>query len=173
MKIKTLHFKRSPPKIRIKLRNRKIERLISAFVTYTSFLLQIFLTDADIYWVANSPDIFALPLILRKENYILDYRSPWPLQIELEFGKGKLSRIAKYLTHMGLKHAKVITLTTSTLHFDSKKVYRYLQYCVNINLIEIDHIEENGFLPAKYYRLTERGNALIKLFKDIDTPIGR
>ena len=124
-------FQALTPKIRIKLGNGKIERLISAFVTYTSFLLQIFLTDADIYWVANCPDVFALPLILRKENYILDYRSPWPLQIELEFGKGKLSRIAEYLTHMGLKHAKVITLTTSTLLRDVKKLRKQVYIIPN------------------------------------------
>jgi glycosyltransferase involved in cell wall biosynthesis len=121
LKDQNITFQPLIPKIRIKLGTRKIERLISAFVTYTSFLLQILLTDADIYWVATSPDIFALPLILRKEDYILDYRSPWPLQVELEFGKGRLSQIANYLTYTSLKHAKVITLTTSTLLKDVKK----------------------------------------------------
>jgi len=53
----------------------------------------------------------------------------------------------------------------SNRRFDIKKVYRYLRYCANINLIEIDHIAEKGFLPAKYYRLTEKGRALIELFK--------
>jgi DNA-binding PadR family transcriptional regulator len=53
----------------------------------------------------------------------------------------------------------------SDRRFDIKKVYRYLRYCANINLIEIDHIAEKGFLPAKYYRLTEKGRALIELFK--------
>ena len=53
----------------------------------------------------------------------------------------------------------------SDRRFDIKKVYRYLRYCANISLIEIDHIAEKGFLPAKYYRLTEKGRALIELFK--------
>ena len=137
-------FQALTPKIRIKLGNGKVERLISAFVTYTSFLLQIFLTDADIYWVTNCPDVFALPLILRKENYILDYRSPWPLQIELEFGKGKLSRIAEYLTHMGLKHAKVITLTTSTLLRDVKKLRKQVYIIPN-------YPQKNSFKPNVSY----------------------
>ena len=53
----------------------------------------------------------------------------------------------------------------SDRRFDIKKVYRYLRYCANINLIEIDHIAEKGFLPAKYYRLTQKGRVLIELFK--------
>ena len=114
-------FQALVPKIRIKLGNRKVERLISAFVIYASYLLQIFLTKADVYWVANSPDIFALPLILKKKSYILDYRSPWPLEIRLEFGKGLLSRIAERLTWTSLKHAGVITLTSSTLLKDAEK----------------------------------------------------
>jgi DNA-binding PadR family transcriptional regulator len=35
---------------------------------------------------------------------------------------------------------------------------------MKVNLLEIDHIEENKFLPAKYYRLTSKGQALITLF---------
>jgi len=118
---KDIKFQALTPRIRIKLGNRKIERLISAFITYTSFLLQIFLARADIYWVANSPDIFVLPLIFRRKGYILDYRAPWPLQVKLEFGKGMLSRMAEYLAWTALKYARVITLTTSALLKDVKK----------------------------------------------------
>lgn len=118
---KDIKFQALTPRIRIKLGNRKIERLISAFITYNSFLLQIFLVEADICWVANSPAIFVLPLILKKQDYVLDYRSPWPLHIRLEFGKGMLSRIAEYLTYAALKYARVVTLTTSTLLKDVKK----------------------------------------------------
>jgi len=127
LKGKDIHFQALTPKIRIKLGNRKVERLTSAIITYTSFLLQIFFTDADIYWVANAPEIFVLPLILKKEKYILDYRSSWPLVIRLEFGKGTLSRIAGYLTYTALKYASAVTLTSSTLLKDveesGKKVY--------------------------------------------------
>ena len=144
LKDQNITFQALTPKIRIKLGNRKIERLVSALVTYTSFLLQIFLTDADIYWVANSPDIFALPLILKKENYILDYRSPWPLQIEYEFGKGKLSQIAKYLTHMALKHSKVITLATSTLLRDVKEFRKQVYIIPN-------YPQKNSFKPNVSY----------------------
>ena len=118
---KDVNFQALTPRIRIKLGNRKVERLISAVITYTSFLLQIFFTEADIYWVANAPEIFVLPLVLKRGEYILDYRSSWPLVIRLEFGKGMLSRIAGYLTYTALKYASVVTLTTSTLLKDVKK----------------------------------------------------
>ncbi len=127
LKGKGINFQALTPKIRVRLGNRKVERLISALVTYASFLLQIFLTRADIYWVANAPEIFVLPLILKKEKYILDYRSSWPLVIRLEFGKGMLSRMAGFLTYTALKFASMVTLTSSTLSRDvkrfGKKVY--------------------------------------------------
>ena len=63
------------------------------------------------------------------------------------------------------KAKNVYQLYHSNLHFDTKKIYRYLRYCMKVNLLEIDHIEENKFLPAKYYRLTSKGQALINLFK--------
>lgn len=127
LKDENIAFQAIIPRIRIKLGGRKIERLVSALLTYTSFLLQIFFTHADLYWVANSPDIFVVPLIVKRANYILDYRSPWALEIQLEFGKGTLSHIAQFLTHIALKNAEAVTLTTSTLKKDvqkfEKKVY--------------------------------------------------
>ena len=118
---KDINFQALTPKIRIKLGNRKVERLISALITYTSFLLQIFFAKADVYWIANSPDIFVLPLVWKKANYILDYRSPWPTQIKMEFGKGVLSRIAEYLTYTALKHPIAITTPSSTFLKDIKE----------------------------------------------------
>jgi glycosyltransferase involved in cell wall biosynthesis len=89
--------------------------------------VQIFLSKADVYWVANSPDIFVVPLVVKRANYILDYRGPWPQEVELEFGKGTLSCIARFLTRTALKNAGALTLTTSTLKKDvkgfGKKVY--------------------------------------------------
>jgi len=58
----------------------------------------------------------------------------------------------------------VYQLYHSSLHFDSKKIYRYLRYCIKADLLEIDYIEEKKFLPAKYYRLTQTGKDFIALF---------
>jgi len=127
LKDENIVFQALIPRIRIRLGDRKIARLVSALISYTSFLLQIFFTHADLYWVANSPDIFVVPLIVKKANYILDYRGPWPLEIQLEFGLGALSRIAGFLAFIALKNAGVITLPSSTLTKDvqnfGKKVY--------------------------------------------------
>lgn len=122
-----ISFQALTPRIRIKLGNSRVERIVSAVITYTSYLLQILFTQADVYWVANSPDIFVAPLILKKSNYILDYRSPWSLEVELEFGKGMLSRLAKLLTSIAIHKAKFVTVPSSTLKKDvqryEKKVY--------------------------------------------------
>ncbi len=140
LKGEDVNFQALTPRIRIKLGNRKAERLISAFITYTSFILQIFLSEANIYWVANAPEIFVLPLILKKKEYILDYRSAWPLVIRLEFGEGMLSRIAGYLTYTALKHAKAVTLTSSTLLKDVEKFGK--------KVVIIPNFPENGYFQS-------------------------
>lgn len=121
LKDKNVNFQVLTPKVIIKLGNRKIQRIISALINYTSFLLQIFFAKADVYWITNSPDIFVLPLVWKKANYILDYRSPWPTQVKLEFGKGVLSRIAEYFTYTALKYPIAITTPSSTFLKDVKE----------------------------------------------------
>ena len=141
---KDIKFQALTPRIRLKLGNKKFERLISAFITYTSFILQIFLTKADVYWVSNSPAIFVMPIILKKQPYILDYRSPWPLIIKLEFGKGILSRIAEQLAYAALKYAKVVTLTTSTLLKDVERFEKRIYVIPN-------YPEKDSFKPDVSY----------------------
>lgn len=70
----------------------------------------------------------------------------------------------KFLNRFRKKARNVYQLYHSSLHFDSKKIYRYLRYCLKADLLEIDHIEEDKFLPAKYYKLTDKGRAFIALF---------
>ncbi len=73
--------------------------------------------------------------------------------------------VLRFLNLFRSRAKNIYQIYHSNRRFDLKKVYRYLRYCANIDLIEIDHIAEKGFLPAKYYRLTEKGLALIELFK--------
>ena len=70
----------------------------------------------------------------------------------------------KFLSMFRKKASNVYQLYHSSLNFDTKKIYRYLRYCIKADLLEIDHIEENKFLPAKYYCLTQKGRDLIALF---------
>ncbi len=81
--------------------------------------------------------------------------------------------VLRFLKLFRREAKNVYQIYHSSLRFDLKKLYRYLRYCLAINLIEIDHIAEKGFLPAKYYRLTEKGRALTELFKDLRKPIDR
>ena len=77
-----------------------------------------------------------------------------------------LMGIIKFLNMFKKTPKNVYQLYHSSLHFDTKKIYRYLRYCIKADLLEIDHIEEAKFLPPKYYRLTQKGRDLITLFKD-------
>lgn len=49
--------------------------------------------------------------------------------------------------------------------FDHKKLYRYLRWCMKFGLVELDHVREGGFLPAKFYRLTVKGQSLLELMQ--------
>lgn len=141
LKDENVQFKPMTPKVLTHLGNGKIKRIFSAVVNYSVYLLQIFLSKADVYWVANSPDIFAFPLIIKRADYIFDYRSPWPLEVELEFGKGLLSRIAGFLTRIAIENAKVITIPSSTLEKDLKSYSKRVFLIPNYPL-------RNGFKPS-------------------------
>ncbi|MGQ9642211.1 MAG: glycosyltransferase, partial [Candidatus Bathycorpusculaceae bacterium] len=103
------------PRFRFIYRGGKVGRLFFAFLNYFAALLQIFCVQADVFWVANCPDVLAFPLILRRKSYILEYRSPWAVEVEHEFGGGPWVRFAAFSEHFVLKYAWIVTLTTSRL----------------------------------------------------------
>jgi glycosyltransferase involved in cell wall biosynthesis len=84
-------------------------------MNYVAVLLQVLFVRADMFWVANCPDILVLPLILRRKRYILDYRAVWSLDVKKEFGVGLLVRLASFFENIALGHAQIITLPTSRL----------------------------------------------------------
>jgi glycosyltransferase involved in cell wall biosynthesis len=141
LKDENVFFKALAPRVLAKLGSGKIERMFSAVVNYSAYLLLIFFSRADAYWVANSPDIFVLPLIMKRADYVLDYRSPWPLEVELEFGKGLLSRIAAFLTRVAIGGAKIITIPSSTLEKDLRRYDKKVYVIPNYPL-------KNGFEPS-------------------------
>jgi len=114
-KCKGIRFNVMIPRFKFVYRGGKIGRLFSALLNYFIILFQISCTNADFLWVANCPDILVLPLILRRKRYILEYRSPWPIEVEREFGIKQLARFANFFERLALKHAWIITLTTSKL----------------------------------------------------------
>jgi glycosyltransferase involved in cell wall biosynthesis len=93
----------------------RLKRIFLASVNYFEVFLQVFFVKADLYWVANCPDILAIPLVLRRKKYLLEYRSPWSIEVEDEFGKGPWVQLAAIIENIALRNALTITLTTSKL----------------------------------------------------------
>jgi len=47
--------------------------------------------------------------------------------------------------------------------WDLKKIYRYLRYSADLGFLDIDHVEElPGPLPARWWRLTEKGQGFLE-----------
>ena len=103
------------PKFRFVWRGGSIGRFLFAVVNYFAVLLQVFFVRADFFFVANCPDILVIPLVLRRKRYVLEYRSPWAIEVENEFGSGPWVRLTAFFERFALEHAWVITLTTSKL----------------------------------------------------------
>jgi len=110
-----IDFQAMIPRFKIEFKKNKMTRLIFGAINYTLILLQILFVKGDAFWVANCPDILVLPLILRRRKYILDYRSPWSIEVNVELGKGPWVWLSLILENIALKNAKVISVTTSKL----------------------------------------------------------
>jgi len=114
-KIKNIEFDVMIPKFRFVWRGGWIGRFLFAVVNYFAVLLQVFFVRADFFLVANCPDILVIPLVLRRKRYILEYRSPWAIEVEDEFGSGPWVRLTAFFERFALEHAWIVTLTTSRL----------------------------------------------------------
>jgi glycosyltransferase involved in cell wall biosynthesis len=102
------------PKFTFKLQNR----IISSALNYFLFFIQSLFIRADIVWVANCPDTVGLAPWISSKKYIYDYRSPWSKEVELEFGKGLLSKIAGIIETKVRQKAKAIVIVSSTMYND-------------------------------------------------------
>jgi glycosyltransferase involved in cell wall biosynthesis len=112
--VEDIKFEVFLPRIRV-TKNNFILRMGAAIINYFVIFFQLLFTDSSLFWLANCPDILVLPLILRSKDYILDYRSPWPIEIEREFGDGPWLSIAEFFERISIRSAKIITLTTNKL----------------------------------------------------------
>jgi glycosyltransferase involved in cell wall biosynthesis len=99
---------------------RKGGRFLSALLRYVGYMLQIAISNADIYWVANAPDIVMIPLFLLKRAYIYDFRSMWSKEVKAELGNGLLSSFAHIIEVLAMKNSRIIVLNTDTLFNDAK-----------------------------------------------------
>ncbi len=115
-KLDWVKFEVMIPKFRIAPRDAgRLKRIFLAVANYLAVFLQVFFVKADLFWVANCPDILAIPLVLRRKKYLLEYRSPWSIEVEDEFGKGPWVRPAALIENTALRNASAVTLTTSKL----------------------------------------------------------
>jgi glycosyltransferase involved in cell wall biosynthesis len=114
-KHRNIDFSVMIPKFRVVYRGGRIGRFLMAVINYLTVLLQIFFSGADLFMVANCPDILVFPLALRRRRYIFEYRSPWAIEVEDEFGRGPWVRFTALIERFALQHAWIITLTTSRL----------------------------------------------------------
>jgi glycosyltransferase involved in cell wall biosynthesis len=108
-------FEVMQPRVRLVWRRSRLSRLLASFINYSAIVVQILFTSADLYWVANCPDLLALPLIIARRRYILEYRSPWALEIETDFGTGPWVTVALLLERLSIRYSFAVTLTTSRL----------------------------------------------------------
>ncbi|MEM2952751.1 MAG: glycosyltransferase [Candidatus Bathyarchaeia archaeon] len=114
-KVRNVDFSVMLPWFRFVYRGSRVGRLFFAFLNYFAVVFQIFFVRGDLFWVANCPDVLVFPLILRRKRYILEYRSPWAIEVAQEFGRGPWVRFTSIFERLALKHAWVVTLTTSRL----------------------------------------------------------
>lgn len=103
------------PKIRLIPGGSKVRRVVNAVVNYLTVMLQVFFVKADVFWVANCPDILVIPLVFRRKRYVLEYRSPWAYEVENEFGFRFLVYLASRIENLALRRSGLVTLTTSKL----------------------------------------------------------
>jgi len=45
--------------------------------------------------------------------------------------------------------------------WNNPSAHRYVHYCLQQGYIEVDHKEDDKGLPAKFYRITEKGKTLL------------
>ena len=112
------------PKVRLIAHKSRTMRMVYAVVNYVAVMLQILFVRSNIFWVANCPDILVIPLVLRRKRYILEYRSPWSFEVEIEFGLKPFFQLAAIIERMALEHAALITLTTSRLMEKVKSLHK-------------------------------------------------
>jgi len=103
-----------------KIKTRRGGRIISGFIRYIAYLMQIVLSKADLYWVANSPDVVAIPLFILKRKYVYDFRSVWSKEMQAELGRNIWSRLAHLIEILSMKNAKIIVLNSDTLQRDAE-----------------------------------------------------
>lgn len=91
-------------------------RILKGILNYLYDAISVYLLKADLYWIENIPDIVYLPLAIGGRKYVYDRRSPWVLELVVEFPF--LARFARLLTALErfmIKKACCITVVTKSM----------------------------------------------------------
>jgi len=104
------------PKFRVNLKNR----FLSSGINYMLFFWQSLFVPGDFLWIANCPDTVGIGPWLTGRKYVYDYRSPWSKEVEIEFGKGMLSKLAGMIEQRVRKKAYGIVVVSSRMLRDTE-----------------------------------------------------
>ena len=104
------------PKLKINLKNR----ILSSGINYFLFFWQSLFVPGDLLWIANCPDTVGIGPWLTAKKYVYDYRSPWSKEVEIELGKGLLSRLAGIIEQRVRERASAIVVVSSQMLRDAK-----------------------------------------------------
>ncbi len=95
-------------------------RYLRAVIRYAKAIFSVAFKGADLYWIENVPDIIYILLPLFRKKYIYDRRSPWALQVQMEFKNKLFYWIADATERFVLKHSNLIVCVSKGLAEDIK-----------------------------------------------------
>lgn len=129
-------------------------RFLRALFRYLTAICSLMMIRADIFWVENVPDIIYLPLLFKKCKYIYDRRSPWSVEIEMEFKNNILKLIAMSVEKALMKRASALVTVSKALALEIAHYDKFLQVIPNYpesklaDLITKDLREELNISPS-------------------------
>lgn len=102
------------PKVNVRFK----PKFISAFLRYSSYMVQELFIDSDVIHVFNIPDIYGLPPLLKMKTgnvkFIYDVRSPWGDEL-LDLGYKQLHDAAELIERILTVKASAVTTANSIL----------------------------------------------------------
>ena len=97
-------------------------RYLRALIRYARAIFSVAFRDADIYWIENVPDVIYILLPLLRRKYIYDRRSPWALQVQMEFKNKLFYWIADITEKLVLEHSNLVVCVSRGLAEDIKSI---------------------------------------------------
>jgi len=91
-------------------------RPLRGIVNYVYAMFNVALLKADLYWVENVPDMVYLPIAILGRRFIYDRRSPWALQLIVEFPLlARFSHLFSVLERFLIKRACYVVVVSTPM----------------------------------------------------------